>query len=142
MIGQQAMEIWAMEWHVIVMLEEQQDFTDICKAIVQVKKHVLLNNEVWGLECYLERLKTHWARRGIIDGVGLIDHSLFGVATDLELIKLSKKKQENRQALQHITYWSHQWTSVVNVSYTIARQNRMAVTNLTKLWQAFQKKMQ
>jgi hypothetical protein len=43
-------------------------------------------------------------KRGLLDGIGLITHHLFGIATDAEVEEVRKHVEENRAALRQANH--------------------------------------
>jgi hypothetical protein len=133
------MRIRAKEWKVIVTVEEEPiNFSVLDTAIRElldndyVKHNVYAATQATDFKQELARLKNHRRRRGLIDGVGLIAHSLFGLATDSEVAEIKAKVEENRAALQGITTWANDWLTVVNASHQAAILNRITINNLTR----------
>jgi hypothetical protein len=133
--------IRALEWRVIVTLDSAEKYEKLVNAVKKmgesklVQGNALWETELEGLRTRLERvLRTTRSRRGLIDGVGLITQSLFGLATDADVKEVRVKVEENRRMLQEVTHWSSEWTSVVNATFHLARENRRFLRNLTTVF--------
>ena len=130
--------IRTLEWRVIVTLDGPEDYGEMIKAVDKLKSNNVVqisaywSAELAGLENRLQHIiRTTRRRRGLIDGVGVIAHSLFGMATDSDVDEVKAKVEENRRALKEVTHWSREWTTVVNATYQLAKTSRQYVRNLT-----------
>jgi hypothetical protein len=92
LIREADVKIRALEWRVIVTLDNAETYDDLVGAITQlaedesITSNKLWNMELKGLESRLQRvLRATRSRRGLIDGIGLITHSLLGIATDADV---------------------------------------------------------
>jgi hypothetical protein len=134
----------AKEYKVIVTIDKTKIDTEVVKstllamrdnAIVQKTRWLKVRvrtmiHEVEAVQQWIRsrRVENRMQKRGLIDGVGLITHALFGLATDGEVEEVRQRVVENRHALQKITTFQEEQLAVVNVTYAAVMANRMAIT--------------
>jgi len=72
------------------------------------------------------------ARRGLIDGIGMVAHGLFGLATDSQVRELRKKIEENRQYQRRVSTWTKDYVAVLARTRGDVAVNRRIINNLTQ----------
>ena len=138
------------EWTIVVTMEADPDpYNDLAKLIHDLSKNQeilaiqFMVDEVKNLRRRLEVIHRHRRpKRGLIDGVGMLAHSLFGIATDGDVKEIRSKIEENRQGLQEMSTWAEDMTSVINASYQAITHNRKALNDViaaTSNWVAAQR---
>ena len=71
-------------------------------------------------------------KRGLIDGIGTVAHSLFGLATDSEVSDLREKIEENRRWQQTMSTWSDDFVVIINKTREDMAMNRAVLNNITE----------
>ena len=71
-------------------------------------------------------------KRGLIDGIGVVAQSLFGLATDGDVAQLREKIEENRRWQQKMSTWSDEFIVVINKTREDLALNRALLNNITK----------
>ena len=78
-------------------------------------------------------------KRGLFDFVGTISKSLFGVATDHDVVQLKEVVNSNRNALSVITHQHNKMLTVVNATRFQMLENRETINNLIDTTSALKK---
>ena len=71
-------------------------------------------------------------KRGLIDGIGIVAHSLFGLATDAEVSDLREKIEENRHWQQTMSKWSEDFLVIINKTREDMEMNRDLLNDITQ----------
>ena len=87
--------------------------------------------ELLRLRAHLPEESRARTKRGLLDIVGTLGHTLFGIATDKDIGRLQDKVLENRNSLNGILHVQKEFLSIVNISHSLINQNRDAILNLT-----------
>ena len=82
--------------------------------------------------CNLRSSHQRRQKRGLVDGIGQIAHSLFGLATDREIADLREKIEENRKWQRTISTWSDDLIVVINKTRKEVSENRHVLTEITQ----------
>ena len=132
-----------VHWEVIMVLEDASPRLEeiILEEIATVRRilAVLPTDQArherapyWRAE--LLRLRAHLpqesrtrTKRGLLDVVGTLGQTLFGIATDADLRQLQDKVLENRNSLNGILHVQKEFLSIVNISHSLISQNRDAI---------------
>jgi hypothetical protein len=110
---------------ILNVLEEMARSSGVEGAVYLKNRVRIMQHEVQSVERWV---RSHArSKRGLVDGVGLITHALFGLATDGEVKEVRQKVEENRRALQRMTTWEGQRMAVINATYQAATANREAI---------------
>ena len=70
-------------------------------------------------------------KRGLIDGIGMVAHGLFGLATDDQVRELRKKIEENRQWQRRVSTRTEDYVAVLARTRGDVADNRRIINNLT-----------
>lgn len=129
-------------WRVVITVEDDStQWDDVMLAVNSLIDQNLPRMDEWA-QAQLSRLgeriyhlsQSHRrSKRGIIDGVGMLAKSLFGLATDREIGELRSRINENRKFQQKITSWQDELLVVINRTHDEVRQNREVINRITEV---------
>lgn len=72
------------------------------------------------------------SKRGLIDGVGVVAKSLFGLATESEVAQLRERVEENRRWQRSMSTWTEDFVVVMNRTREEIALNRALLNNITE----------
>ena len=134
-------KVTAEQWKVIITVEDGSTQWD---SIMQVVDRLMDLNlpliDAWsGAQLvqlrhrinHLSRSHHRRSKRGLIDGVGWLAHSLFGLATDEEVTELRTKIEDNRRWQQSLSTWAEDFVIVINRTREDLALNRVLLNNIT-----------
>lgn len=158
----------ALQWNVLVVLEdsttdirvhieEQLRKFDTTLATIPLSMKRKVNVPSW--ERQLARVKNSLNqsasnsstvmkgaakrnKRGLLDFVGMVSKTLFGVATDAEVQSLQQKVEQNRHNAQHIVQLQEEMLTIVNATHEEVVRNRAAlnsmINNTAHMWETLE----
>lgn len=130
------------EWNVIVTVEEEViNWEPLLSALTEFRKRKEVTSSGWATAQTLDMLHRiqklqhqrprRRVKRGLIDGIGIIAHSLFGLATDQAVEEVRSKVEENRNQLNKLTQWKKDSLAVINATYEAVRSTRRYLNEMT-----------
>ena len=72
----------------------------------------------------------HRSKRALFDFIGELSHSLFGTATDDEIVEIRQKVEENRQVLSDLVHYGDNLLTVINATHADMVINRQAINEI------------
>lgn len=137
------MKLTSKTWKVIITVEDgSTQWDDIMRVVKSLSHltHPLMDDwtksqlqQLGARICHLGHSRERRHRRGLIDGLGQILHSVLGLATDGEVAELKEKIEQNRQWQRTMSTWSEKLIVVINKTHEDMVSTRAMLHNITQV---------
>lgn len=129
-------------WKVMITVEDgSTQWDEVMRVVTRLAEFNHDRMDPWSLAQllalsgrinHLHHDYTRRQKRGLIDGIGLVANSLFGLATEDQVDDLREKIESNRKWQQKISRWSEDFVIVINKTQTELVRNRELLNNITQ----------
>ena len=136
------LQITSHMWKVLITVEDGLiQWNDVMRAVTSLMDLNHSHMDTWSSSqllqlqdriSHLSQSHQRRQKRGLIDGIGWVAHSLFGLATDSEVVQIKEKIEENRRWQQSMSTWSEDFVIVINKTREDMAKNQALLNDITE----------